>query len=1086
MMKHNSSCPFAYRALWLSALVSISCADDKDPPEFADASISDGLVGDGSAGDTREEFVENPDCPAAGLVISEIVYSPTSGEPEWVELRGPADLLVDRLRLTGVNGNGGSEFFDVVLEGGLGSDGRYLIASGALEGADQLSDDLTMQNGPDNLTLRDCGGQIVDAIGYGNFGEIDTFRGEGDAAPSTSQGESLARCAEATDTNDNAADFHVSLTPTPGATNDNFEDPFACEECIGGAFDGVTINELLYDPPGSDSIDTEFLELAGPVGLDLFGLQVTFVNGNDGAVYETLNLEGTIPRSGYVLIGGGGETALPGTLQNGPDGVVLIDCEGSVVDALGYGEFEGDISPGEGGSAEDVSDGSSLARCADSSDTDNNAADFHAATPTPGAENSGFTDVIACGGEGCFAGALDGRLVINELATGEEGAFVEVSGAVGIGIEDAYIETFDGAGELLSSEILIGSTDDEGLALAELLTLGTDGGTAILYDCQDEVLDTVAWGTGEGLDGEGDPAPAPGEGESIARCPEGTDTDDNLTDFHLATATPWEPNADYLTPAECGLVDCEPGALDGEVVINEVLYDPDEADGTHLTFIEIRGTPGAVLAGTTLVARNRSSGAEGDVVELTGVVPASGFYVVGQDLSDEDFRPNLLSDFTDLVNVGGGVDLIDCDGRLVDSVAYGEVTAAIGEGDPATGLEGESLARCPAASLADADSDDNSVDFERSNRPTPGASNLGFVEEDACEGICLPGSLTGQLVVNELRVTGTDAWVELYSRADIDLTDARIEVSDGTNTVVGDFDGDGLPTRLSSGDYLVIADSELGSVTGEIVVSGTGWPSGDDDTAAVVVVYDCSGSVVDVLRYGDEDLSPAEGDLADTPTSVDSIARCDDSGDSDDNSLDFHISARPSPGFVNGDFRDLEVCLAPRSELAGLLVINELMVDPVGIDANFLTFIELRGSSGQDLAGLELIARHRDTGAENGSLELSGTIGATGLWLIGQNHDDDGFSPDVTDDFADLVNGGAIVEIVDGEGLIVDAIAYGAITTEDVGEGDPAPSTGANDGESLARGCGETVADVDTDDNVADFTPVADPTPGLVNDESCF
>ncbi len=102
----------------------------------------------------------------------------------------------------------------------------------------------------------------------------------------------------------------------------------------GAAF----INEIHYDNTSGD-LD-EGLELAGGAGFDLSGWQVLFVNGGNGEIYGSpLNLSGIIPdqQNGFGTM----SFMRPG-IQNGPDGLALIDNEGGVVQFISYeGSFVG-------------------------------------------------------------------------------------------------------------------------------------------------------------------------------------------------------------------------------------------------------------------------------------------------------------------------------------------------------------------------------------------------------------------------------------------------------------------------------------------------------------------------------------------------------------------------------------------------------------------------------------------------------------------------------------------------------------------------------------------------------------------------
>jgi hypothetical protein len=824
----------------LAAVVLAACGADKDPAGFdcdceATEICRDGrciprseldLGGDGPA-DAGADFVDNPDCPASGIVINEVLYTPASPDPEFVELLGPAGRSLEGFVLEGINGNGGNPFFEVTLEGSLDANGFFVVSGAALAGADMLAEDLEMQNGPDSLVLRDCGGARVDALGYGGFSEADVFAGEGTPAPGTGSGEALGRCAgDDPDTDDNGADFHVITAPTPGGANDGFEDPFACTACVGGTFTGqVVINEVLYDPDGADSVDTEFVELVGPDGLDLFGLTVEWINGSDGEPYMSLALDLVIGESGIVTIGGPDpDVALPGTIQNGPDAVRLVDCSGAVVDALAYGEGIEDL--GEGSAAAEAGSGLSLGRCATAFDTDDNGDDFAEATPSPGAENDDFVDAEFCGGGGGSECDRDlrGVVVINELLVDEPGsessaelAFVELRGAPGTVLDGARIELVNGSSipsadpnAIYQTHRLSGTIPENGLFvigeagvpnvdLVVALDLQNGPDSVRLVDCLDNRADAVAYGNfsetnyyvGEPADPPS-PAPAPREGESLARCPgplAEADTDDNAADFRVVPAEEGEEGANAGLPnpacdgggggdegADMGAdVDEDSGESDlggggddtgfgldfgfggdlpldeggsgctglaGQLLINEFLPDEPGSDSeARLSFVELRGTPGASLEGVLLQLVNGASIPASDATAiysnfaLDGTVPSDGLYVVG-----ETGVPNVDRAVTmDMQNGPDNIRLVDCTGATIDAVAYGtfgETNYYVGEpatprSPAATNSSSHSIGRC-AGALDAVDTNDNATDF-RAIPVAPGSegSNAG-VENPGC------------------------------------------------------------------------------------------------------------------------------------------------------------------------------------------------------------------------------------------------------------------------------------------------------------------------------------------------------------------
>jgi hypothetical protein len=173
-------------------------------------------------------------CAACGLalasaplgatpVISELFYDASGSDAglAFVELYGSPGESLDGLVLEGVNGGNGAVYTSLGLSGVIPADGVFLVGdddgSGAtaVVGAD-LVGDVDYQNGPDSVVLRDVAG-LIDAVGYGSFAATDSFAGEGDAAPDPVAGSSIARINPLLDSDNNAVDFTVLDTPTPGS-----------------------------------------------------------------------------------------------------------------------------------------------------------------------------------------------------------------------------------------------------------------------------------------------------------------------------------------------------------------------------------------------------------------------------------------------------------------------------------------------------------------------------------------------------------------------------------------------------------------------------------------------------------------------------------------------------------------------------------------------------------------------------------------------------------------------------------------------------------------------------------------------------
>jgi hypothetical protein len=75
------------------------------------------------------------------------------------------------------------------------------------------------------------------------------------------------------------------------------------------------------------------LELAGPAGLDLGGWTVVKYDGASGLNYGSLPLAGVLPDQGACI---GTLDFDAGPLQNGPDGLAIVDATGAVVQFLSY------------------------------------------------------------------------------------------------------------------------------------------------------------------------------------------------------------------------------------------------------------------------------------------------------------------------------------------------------------------------------------------------------------------------------------------------------------------------------------------------------------------------------------------------------------------------------------------------------------------------------------------------------------------------------------------------------------------------------------------------------------------------------
>jgi len=169
--------------------------------------------------------------PSTTLVVNEIDYDqPSTDTAEFVELKnvGAAAIDLDPYSLELVNGTGGGAtlYQTIDLPDVSVAAGEYYVvcANTALVAncdLDVTPDENLIQNGaPDAVGLR-FDGTLVDAVSYEGDSAAPYREGSGAGLVDTAAvaGESISRCPDGTDTDQNNVDF--ALVPgTPGAAND--------------------------------------------------------------------------------------------------------------------------------------------------------------------------------------------------------------------------------------------------------------------------------------------------------------------------------------------------------------------------------------------------------------------------------------------------------------------------------------------------------------------------------------------------------------------------------------------------------------------------------------------------------------------------------------------------------------------------------------------------------------------------------------------------------------------------------------------------------------------------------------------------
>jgi len=155
-------------------------------------------------------------------------------------------------------------------------------------------------------------------------------------------------------------------------------------------------------------------------------------------------------------------------------------------------------------------------------------------------------------------------------------------------------------------------------------------------------------------------------------------------------------------------------------------------------------------------------------------------------------------------------------------------------------------------------------------------------------------------------------------------------------------------------------------------------------------------------------------------------------------------------------------------------LISEVFYDASGSDDG-RGFVELWGLPGTSLEGMSLQGVNGSNGAVTPIIDLSGVIGAGGLFVVADRTSEGTTEVPGADLLAnfDFQNGPDSVQLWFGE-LLLDAVGYGVFGVGEIFAGEGTPTLDPPAGSSIAR----LFANVDTDDNASDFGTLDPPTPG--------
>lgn len=160
---------------------------------------------------------------AKTIVINELASHGATASAEFVELYNPNACAVSlaswKLAYKSKTNTAGPDLYGFQAGDAIAAHAYFVLGSSSFTG----KKDATMTGGMSDdgeVGLLDDTKKLVDGVGLGAAAGGGGSYVEGQAAPAqTSNGGSVARVPNGTDTNDNRSDFKAVATATPGASN---------------------------------------------------------------------------------------------------------------------------------------------------------------------------------------------------------------------------------------------------------------------------------------------------------------------------------------------------------------------------------------------------------------------------------------------------------------------------------------------------------------------------------------------------------------------------------------------------------------------------------------------------------------------------------------------------------------------------------------------------------------------------------------------------------------------------------------------------------------------------------------------------
>ncbi len=376
------------------------------------------------------------------------------------------------------------------------------------------------------------------------------------------------------------------------------------------------INEIHYDNSGTDV--NECIEIAGTAGTDVSGWTLVLYNGSGGGTYGTINLSGTIPDEGC---GFGALSFCFTGIQNGPDGIALVDNTSTVQQFLSYeGSFTATNGPANGQTSTNigVSEGSGTGATQSMQLTGSGGAygDFSWSSGINASQGSlnASQNIVPCGlgGNTITTGAVTGGPFNVDCTTGDNGTIA-----------------FTSTGTFNAGNVFTVQLSDAAGSFASPTDIGTlSGASAEGVDPSSTISFTIPPGTSTGASYEiriisSNPSATSGNTQTISITLTGSCTPPHITSVIINSCNP--------TCSE-GYNELIFGTT-GDYSVNmtssdfSVMYGSVAPPGTNNTLTDNLNTNVA-----TTTALNTAAGCPGNLVDGTGLtLPPGSSWILAHD-----------------------------------------------------------------------------------------------------------------------------------------------------------------------------------------------------------------------------------------------------------------------------------------------------------------------------------------------------------------------------------------------------------------------------------------------------------------------